>query len=112
MKKHAVVEGALEVPEDALHGREMGVTGVVHVEAHLLYRIGNVKPGEGEVLESLGQAVIGNRVADGPPQVRGDFGLSVKWRGAGLAVAHASAFRDVSSVLELVKEEIMRPLLY
>jgi hypothetical protein len=51
MKKQAVVEGALEVPKDALHDREMGLTGVVHVEAHLLDRIGNVGPGEGEVLE-------------------------------------------------------------
>jgi hypothetical protein len=30
----------------------MGLTGVVHVEAHLLDHVGNVGPGEGEVLES------------------------------------------------------------
>jgi hypothetical protein len=47
-----VVEGALEVPKDGLCGREMGLTWVVHVEAHLLDRVGNVRPGEGEVLES------------------------------------------------------------
>jgi hypothetical protein len=38
-KKQAVVESALEVPKDALRGREMGLTGVVHVEAHLLDRM-------------------------------------------------------------------------
>jgi hypothetical protein len=32
VKKQAVVEGALEVLKDALHGREMGLMGVVHVE--------------------------------------------------------------------------------
>jgi hypothetical protein len=52
-KKHAVVEGALEVAEDAFHNCEMGLMGVMHVEAHLLDRIGDVKPGEGEELESF-----------------------------------------------------------
>jgi hypothetical protein len=52
MKKQAVVEGALVVPKDALHDREMGLMRIVHVEAHLLDRVGNVGPGEGEVLES------------------------------------------------------------
>jgi hypothetical protein len=49
-KKQIVVEGAIEVAEDALYNRDMGLTGVVHVEAHLLDRIGDVKPDEGEVL--------------------------------------------------------------
>jgi hypothetical protein len=52
VKKQAVVEGALEVPKDAVRGCEMGLTGVVHVEAHLLDHVGNVRSGEGEVLES------------------------------------------------------------
>jgi hypothetical protein len=52
VKKQAEVEGALEVPKDVLRNREMGLTRVVHVEAHLLDRVGNDEPGEGEVLES------------------------------------------------------------
>jgi hypothetical protein len=63
-KKQAEVEGALEVPKDALCGREMGLMRVVHVEAHLLDRVGNAGPGEGEVLESPSQAAVGSRVAD------------------------------------------------
>jgi hypothetical protein len=51
-KKQVVVEDALEVPKDAFRDCEMGLTGVVHVEAHLLDRVGNVGPGEDEVLES------------------------------------------------------------
>jgi hypothetical protein len=62
-----VVEGALEVLKDALCGREMGLTSVVHVEAHLLGHIGNVGPSEGEVLQSPSQAGVGSRVTDGAP---------------------------------------------
>jgi hypothetical protein len=50
--KQTMVEGAIEVVEDALRNREIGLTGVMHVEAHLLDHVGDVKPGEGEVLES------------------------------------------------------------
>jgi hypothetical protein len=111
-KKQAEVEGALEVLKDVLCGREMGLTRVVHVEAHLLDRVGNVGPGEGEVLESPTQAVVGSRVADGAPHIGGDLGLSVDRRGAGLAVAHASTLKDVSSKLALVEEKVVGPLLY
>jgi hypothetical protein len=52
-----MVEGALEALKDVLHDREMGLMGVVHVEAPLLDCLGNVGPGEGEVLESPSQAV-------------------------------------------------------
>jgi hypothetical protein len=34
---------------------------------HLLDRVGNVGPGEGEVLESPSQDTVGSRVADGAP---------------------------------------------
>jgi hypothetical protein len=111
-KKQTEVEGALEVPKDALHDREMGLTRVVNVEAHLLDRIGNVGLGEGEVLENPSQAVVGSRVVDGGPHVRGDLGPSVDRHGAGLAVAHASMLKDVSSILALVEEEVIGLLLY
>jgi hypothetical protein len=62
-----MVEGALEALKDALHDREMRLMGVVHVEAPLLDCLGNVGPGEGEVLESPSQAAVGSRVADGGP---------------------------------------------
>jgi hypothetical protein len=67
VKKQAVVEGALQVLKDVLRGREMGLTRVVHVEAHLLDCVGNVEPSEGEVLESLRQVVVGSWVVDGGP---------------------------------------------
>jgi hypothetical protein len=52
VKKQTIVKSALEVVEDPLCNHEMGLLRVVHVEAHLLDRIGDVEPGEGEVLES------------------------------------------------------------
>jgi hypothetical protein len=111
-KKQAMVEGALEVPKDARRRREMGLVGVVHVEAHLLDHVGNVGPVEGAVLESPGQTVVGIWVADRAPQVGGDLGLSVDRHGAGLAVAHAGTLEDVLSILVLVEEEVVRLLLY
>jgi hypothetical protein len=45
-------------------------------------------------------------------QVRGDLGLSVDRRGAGLAVAHAGTVKDVLHILVLMEEEAVRPLLY
>jgi hypothetical protein len=39
-----MVEGALEVAENALHNREMELMMVGHVEAHLLNWIGDVRP--------------------------------------------------------------------
>jgi hypothetical protein len=105
-----VVEGAPKVPKDALRDREMGLT--VHVEAHLLDRVGNVGLGEGKVLESSSQPTLGSRVADGGPHVGGDLALSVDWCGAWLAVAHASTLKDVPSILALVEEEVVELLLY
>jgi hypothetical protein len=107
-----VVEGTLEVPEDALHNREMRLTRVVHVEAHLLDRVGNVRSGEGEVLESPSQVVVDSRVVDGCPHVRGDLGLSVDRRGAGLTATHVSMLKNVLSILAMMEEEAIRPLFY
>jgi hypothetical protein len=67
-----MVEGALEVVVDALRSYEMGLIGVVYVEAHVLDCV-DVRPGEGEVLESLGQAAIGGWVAHRGAHVRGDL---------------------------------------
>jgi hypothetical protein len=62
MKKHVVVNGALEVTENVLHNSEMWLTMVIHVKAHLLDYVGDVRPGEGEVLEYPSQAAGGSGV--------------------------------------------------
>jgi hypothetical protein len=45
------------------------LTGVMHVEPHLLDHVGNVGPSECEVLESPSQAAVGSRIADGGPML-------------------------------------------
>jgi hypothetical protein len=104
-----VVEGTLEVAKDALHSHKMGFKWVMHVEAHLLYHVGDVRPDEGEILESPDQNVVGDRVIDGGAQVIGDLGLSIDQSGAGLVVSHANELKNVPSILALVKEEVVGP---
>jgi hypothetical protein len=36
---------------EALESREVGLPGVVHMETDLLHGVGDVRPGEGEVLK-------------------------------------------------------------
>jgi hypothetical protein len=93
VKKQAMVKGALEVTQDVLGAYEMGLTGIVHVETHQLDHVGDVRPGEGEVLESPDHATVGSRVA---------------YR----ACSRSCQRTDVSSVLSLVKEEVVRSLLH
>jgi hypothetical protein len=50
-----------------LHGREMGLTRIVHMEAHLLDHVGDVRLGEGDIMESPDQAAVSSWVTDGPP---------------------------------------------
>jgi hypothetical protein len=52
--------------------------------------VGDVRPGEGQVLEDVGQAPVGHRVGDRGPVVLRDLRMSVDKRGAWLAVGHAS----------------------
>jgi hypothetical protein len=56
--------------------------------------------------------VVGSRVTNGGPHVKGDLGLSVDQRRAQLAFTHAIMLKDVPSVLALVKEEVIRLLLH
>ena len=79
----------------------MGLPRGVHMEAHLLGGVGDVGPGEGEVLERVGQASIGHSVCDRGPVVLRELRLSVDRRGVGLAVGHASPLQDANGILAL-----------
>jgi hypothetical protein len=67
--------------------------------------VGDIRPGEGEVPESLNQATVGSRVTDRGTHVGGDLGLSIHRCGVELAIAHANALKDIPNVLVLVQEE-------
>jgi hypothetical protein len=64
VKKQPVVDGAPEVAEEALESRGVGLLGVVHMETDLLHSIGDVRPGEGEVLKGTGKTPIPGGVLD------------------------------------------------
>jgi hypothetical protein len=64
VEKQPVVDGALEVAEEAFESREVGLSGVVHMETDLLHGVGGVRPSEGEVLKGTGKAPVPGRVLD------------------------------------------------
>jgi hypothetical protein len=66
-----VVEGAMEVAKKSLRSSEVWLSWDVHVKEHLLDNIGDVEPGEGGVLESPGEALVGHHVVDRGAIVRG-----------------------------------------
>jgi hypothetical protein len=105
-----MVEGVQEVAEDALHDSEMELMGVMHVGAQMLDRVGDVRPSEGEVLESPDQAEVGSWVTD--------EGLmseeTLAWVSTNVVrfeVTHASALKNVPSILVPVKEDVIKSLL-
>jgi hypothetical protein len=78
------------------------------MQAHLLDGVGDVGPGEGQVLEHAGQAPVERCVCDWGLVVLKELRLSVGRRGAGLAIGHASSLQDVEGILALVEEETLR----
>jgi hypothetical protein len=105
VKKQPVVDGAPEVAEEALESREVGLLGVVHMETDLLHGVGDVQPGEGEVLKGTGKTPVAGGVPDWVTRGLRELGLRVDCGGAGLAVTHMDPLQNVKSVMSLVKEE-------
>jgi hypothetical protein len=54
VRRRYPVVGAAEVAQDPLESGEMGLRQGVHMQAHLLDGVGDVGPGEGQVLERAG----------------------------------------------------------
>jgi hypothetical protein len=71
------------------------------MKAHLLDGIGNVGPGEGEVLEGTHKAAISSGISNRRAGISWYFCTSVNWSGARLAIAHAMASKYVQNVLTL-----------
>jgi hypothetical protein len=103
VKKLPVVNGAPEVAEEALESREVGLPGVVHMETDLLHGVGEVRPGEGEVLKGTSKTHVPSGVLDWVTLGLRELRLCVDWGGAGLAVNHLGSLQNVKSVLPLVK---------
>src|SRR6185503_19295392 len=80
----------------------------MHVEADLLNSVGEVRPGEGEVLQSTGQTPVGSRISHRITQISRQLRPSVDWSGAGLAISHHSPLQNIEGVLPLLKENTRR----
>ena len=78
------------------------------METDLLNSVGEVRPGEGEVLQSAGQTPVSSRIIHRSTQISRQLRLSVEWSGAGLAISHPSPLQNIESVLPLVKEKTRR----
>jgi hypothetical protein len=71
----------------------------------------NVGPSEGKVLKGPGKAAIGCRICNRRSSISGDLGTCVDRGGAGLAIAHAMASKNVKSVLPLGEVQMVLLLL-
>jgi hypothetical protein len=58
MKEEVVVDRAAEVAEEALESSEVRLSEIMHVKTYLLNCIGDVRPGEGEVLKGTSKTPI------------------------------------------------------
>jgi len=75
------------------------------MEIDLLNSVGEVRPDEGEVLQSASQTPVGNRISHRITQISRQLCLSVDRSGAGLAISHPSPLQNIEGVLPLVKEK-------
>jgi hypothetical protein len=110
-QKKTVVRRPLKIAQDALHGCQMGLPSVVHVQTDLLHIIGDVGPCECQVLESPCNAPELRGVLNGRPRVPRQLHLEVDWSRARLAVRHDRTFEDVKRVGALIEEQTFRTTL-
>src|SRR6185437_8136904 len=80
----------------------------MHMETDLLDSVGEVRPGESEVLQGSSKTPVGSRISHRITQISRQLCLSVDRSGAGLAISHPSPLQDIKCVLPLVKEKTRR----
>ena len=78
------------------------------METDLLDSVGEVRPGEGKVLQNTSQTPVGSRISHRITQISRQLRLSVDRSGAGLAISHPSPLQNIEGVLPLVKEKTRR----
>jgi hypothetical protein len=66
-QKETVIQRPLEVAQDALHGRQMRLSRVMHVQTNLLYSLDDVKPSERQVLQDTCDALELGGILDRRP---------------------------------------------
>ena len=78
------------------------------METDLLNSVDEVRPGEGEILQSAGETPVGSRISHRITQISRRLRLSVDRSGAGLAISHPGPLQNIKCVLPLVKEKTRR----
>jgi hypothetical protein len=94
-----------KIAQDALHGRQVGLSRVVHVQADLLHGISDVGLCESQVLEGSGNTLKLRGVCNRRPRVISQLRLEVDWSRTRLAVCHDCPLEDVKHVGALVEEQ-------
>jgi hypothetical protein len=108
VKEQAVTHSASEVAEEALESSEVRLPRIMHMKAQLLNHISDVRPSEGEVLESTRETPVRGGIRHPVPVGLRQLALRVNWSRAGVAIGHPSSLKDVKSVLPLVKKKSSR----
>jgi hypothetical protein len=104
MQEEIVGRRPLEVAQDALHGCQMGLPWIVHMQTDLLNDISDVGPCEGQVLESPCNAPKLGSIQKRRPGVGSALRLKVNRSRAWLTISHGLTLDDVQRVCALVEE--------
>ena len=74
----SMVDGAAKIPKNPLDRIQTRFPWVMHIQAYLLHSIGDVRSGEGQVLESTHQTLIGRWISNDDASCA-KLGLCVDW---------------------------------
>jgi hypothetical protein len=95
----------MKIAQDALHGRQVGLPRVMHVQTDLLHDISDVGPCECQVLEGSDNASELRGVRNRRLRVVSQLRLEVDWSHTRLVVRHDCPIEDVKRVGVLVEEQ-------
>jgi hypothetical protein len=95
-----------------LHGGEVGLPWIIHVEADVLDDVGDVGAGEHQVQEGPDEAPEVSRISIRRLALGGDLGLHVHQRRDWLVVHHGSSLKNTERKPMLSEEEPVRLMLY
>jgi hypothetical protein len=82
----------------------MRLSRIVHMQIDLLHGVGDVRPCEGQVLESPCNALKLGSILNRRPEVCSELHLEVNRSHARLTISHARTLDDVQCVTALVEE--------
>jgi hypothetical protein len=95
----------MKIAQDALHGRQVGLPRVMHVQTDLLHDISDVGLCECQVLEGSDNASELRGVRNRRLRVVSQLRLEVDWSHTRLVVRHDCPIEDVKRVGVLVEEQ-------